>query len=138
MIPAASLLPPVLTSALSGSYNIDGTITIDYVQSFQNGAVIDVPRLRFDVPDLSNAPGPYLYLSKRPFSETRDGNLEEQDIHVPIDSGSDGQFNVKGRFDQFLDEIEKIEDLQNFSNGSWIVWCRPFGVWIGGGAISAP
>lgn len=98
---------------------------------------MDVARLRFDIPNLSNAPGPYLYLSKRPFSETRNGGLSDEDIFVPIDSGSEGQFNVKGRFDQFLDEIASVQDLQEYANGSWIVWCRPFGVWIGGGDISA-
>lgn len=96
-----------------------------------------MPRLRFDVPELSDAPGPYLYISKRPYSETQGGKLEDTDIYIPIDSGSDGQFNVKGRFDQFLDEISSVQDIEDYANGSWIVWCRPFGVWIGGGAISA-
>lgn len=131
------MLPPVLKSEISGSYNIDGTITIDSVQGFENGQVVDVPRLRFDVPELSNAPGPYLYLSKRPYSETQGGKLKDTDVFIPIDSGSDGQFNVKGRFDQFLDEIGSVQDIEDYANGSWIVWCRPFGVWIGGGAISA-
>jgi hypothetical protein len=127
----------ILRSELSGSYNIDGTITIDYVQAFQNGQVVDLPRLQFEIPDLADAPGPYLYLSKRAYSETRDGDLEDQDVFIPIDSGSDGQFNVKGQFEQFLDEIENVQELEDYANGSWIVWCRPFGVWIGGGEISA-
>lgn len=140
-VPASSNLnlpPPILRSVLSGKYNLEGiSITIDYVQEFQNGQVVDVPRLRFDIPSLSDAPGPYLYLSKRPYSETEGGDLEDQDILISIDSGSDGQFNVKGRFDQFLDEIDNAQDLEDYANGSWIVWCGPFGVYLGGGAISS-
>jgi hypothetical protein len=136
LVPASSLLPPILRSDLSGSYNIDGTITIDYVQGFQNGEVVDLPRLQFDIPNLSDAPGPYLYLSKRSYSETRGGDLKDEDVYIPIDTGNEGGFNVKGRFDQFLDEIENVQDLEDYANGSWIVWCRPFQVWIGGGAIS--
>jgi len=133
----SSSLPPILTAELSGSYRIDGTITIDYVQGFENGKVVNRPRLQFDIPNLSDAPGPYLYLSKRSFSETEGEDLEDDDILIPIDSGEDGQFNVRGRFDQFLDEIENVQDLEDYTDGSWIVWCGPFGVWIGGGEISA-
>eukprot|EP00535_Pseudo-nitzschia_heimii_P007015 CAMPEP_0197189580 /NCGR_PEP_ID=MMETSP1423-20130617/20012_1 /TAXON_ID=476441 /ORGANISM="Pseudo-nitzschia heimii, Strain UNC1101" /LENGTH=130 /DNA_ID=CAMNT_0042641729 /DNA_START=216 /DNA_END=605 /DNA_ORIENTATION=- len=117
--PESFQLPPILFSDVSGSYGIGGSITIDHVPSFQNGAVVDVARLRFDIPNLSDAPGPYLYLSKRPYFETRNGSLDDDDIYIPIDSGSDGQFNVKGRFDQILDEIQNVEDLQNYANGSW-------------------
>jgi len=130
-------LPQALEAELSGSYNIGGTISIDYVQEFRDGQVVDVPRLRFNIPALADAPGPYLYLSKRSYSDTRRGDLGSDDIFVPIDGGTDGQFNVNGRFDQLFDEIENVQDLAEYTNGSWIVWCRPFGVWIGGGAISA-
>mmetsp|Transcript_14226 Transcript_14226/g.35698 ORF Transcript_14226/g.35698 Transcript_14226/m.35698 type:complete len:491 (-) Transcript_14226:85-1557(-) len=122
----------ILTSELSGSYGIGGTVTMDYVQGFENGKVVDLPRLQFDIPNLSDAPGPYLYLSKRSYSETRRGNLDPQDVLISIDGGDDGQFNVRGRFDQFLTQVQ---DLKEYTNGSWIVWCRPFGVWIGGGEI---
>lgn len=132
-----SPFPPILTAQVSGSYNINAMITIDYVQGFENGQVVNRPRLQFDIPNLSNAPGPYLYLSKRPYSETRRRNLEDDDILISIDSGENGQFNVRGRFDQFLDELHSVDDLEDYTNGSWIVWCRPFGVWIGGGSISA-
>merc|ERR1712226_1501524 len=61
-VPASSLLP-TLTASLSGDYRIGGSISIDYNQQFQNGAVKTVPVLQFDIPSngLSNAPGPYLY-----------------------------------------------------------------------------
>ena len=61
--------------------------------------------------------------------------MESQDIYVPIDE-TGGEFAVVGEFDQYLDEID-VQDLEDFTNGSWIVWCRPFSVWIGGGSISA-
>jgi len=125
-----------LTASLSGSYRIGGTITIDYNQQFQNGAVVSVPVLQFDIPRLSSAPGPHLYLSKRPYSQTRRGNLSSDDIYIPMDEVAGGEFAVSGRFDQFLDEIGNVEDLNDYVNGSWIVWCRPFGVWIGGGPIT--
>jgi len=122
---------------LSGSYRIGGTITIDYVQGFTNGAIVTLPVLQFDIPSLSSAPGPHLYLSKRPFSQTRRGSLSSDDVYIPMDEVSGGEFAVSGRFDQFLDELDSVENLNDYTNGSWIVWCRPFGVWIGGGSISA-
>merc|ERR1711897_32160 len=102
--PEAPPAPVVLTSDLQGSYNLDEvSITIDTVNEFRDGAVVRAARLVFDIPKLADAPGPYLYLSKRPFSESRRGNLDDdQDLYIPIESGTDGQFNVQGRFEQFL------------------------------------
>ena len=54
-------------------------------------------------------------------SETRRGDLaDNEDLFISIDSGENGQFNVKGRFDQFLDEIDNAQDLEDYANGSWI------------------
>jgi len=128
-------LPPVLTSSLSGSYSIGGTITIDYITQIIDGDIQTLPRLQLDIPEFSGAPGPYLYLSKTPYSQTRNRDwLTDDDILVPIDQGS-GSFSIKGRFEQLLDEVELI-DIEDYANGSWIVWCDPFYVWIGGGDIS--
>ena len=128
----------MLTSDIDGQYQISGSITIDTIAGFENGGVVQRPRLLFDIPNLVDAPGPYLYLSKRPFSETQVGDLDESDgdVFVAIDDGTDGQFNVRGTFEQFLDEVD-ADDLLDYAGGSWIVWCRPFGVWIGGGSIAA-
>ena len=128
-----------MTSNLEGSYHNGATITIDSVAGFENGQTINQARLKFDVPSVGAAPGPYLYLSKRPYSETKRGSLDpEFDVFIPIDNGTDEQFNVEGKYDQLLDEIDvSSQDLNEYVNGSWIVWCRPFEVWIGGGPISA-
>jgi hypothetical protein len=131
----SSTLPPILESTLTGSYGTQGTIRIDYSNEFVNGEVKAVPRLNFDLPNTVSAPGPYLYLSKRPFSETRGRRLDAEDIYIPLDQ-SGGSFNVAGTFDQLLDEVP-LEDIKEYANGSWVVWCRPFGVYIGGGSISA-
>lgn len=84
-----------------------------------------------------SAPGPYLYLSKRPFSETEGGDLVDTDIAIDIDGVANGSFTVDGRFEQILDEIENVRDLREYDGGSFIIWCRPFGVWLGGGPIGA-
>merc|ERR1711933_128752 len=111
--------PLVLTSEIDGQYQIAGSIVIDTVPGFENGGVVQRPRLFLDIPNLVDAPGPYLYLSKRPYSETKGGNLDDEDIFIPIDSAADGKFNVNGRFDQFLDEINDVSDLNEYANGSW-------------------
>lgn len=135
--PTAIPLPDVLVSTLEGDdYDIDGTITIDYVTALEGGEAVNLARLRFDVAAVS-APGPYLYLSKRPFSETEGGDLVDTDIAIDIDGVANGSFTVDGRFEQILDEIENVRDLREYDGGSFIIWCRPFGVWLGGGPIGA-
>ena len=133
--PTAAPLPDVLVSTLEGDdYDIGGTITIDYVTTLEGGEAVDLARLRFDVAAVS-APGPYLYLSKRPFLETEGGNLVDTDIAIDIDGVLNGAFTMEGRFEQILDEIENVRDLREYDGGSFIIWCRPFGIWLGGGPI---
>jgi hypothetical protein len=129
-------LPPILISSLEGEYDISGTITINYITNFVGGQVVNVPRMQFDIPQAAGAPGPFLYLSKRPYSETKNGRLTSSDIYIPIDEIGDGSFTVEGRYDQVLDEVDDVQDLQDYTNGSWIVWCEPFSVWLGGGPIA--
>ena len=137
-IDASMVKPQVLVGDIdgSGSYNIGGSITIDTVMDLKGGEIVDVARLRFDVQPVS-APGPYLYLSKRPFSETRDANLNEEDVWIPIEGVENGSFTKGGMFEQILDEIGNVQDLKEYEGGSFIIWCRPFGVWLGGGTIEA-
>lgn len=133
--PTTTPLPEVLVSSLQGdSYGIEGTITIDYVMDLEDGVIVDKARLRFDVAAVS-APGPFLYLSKRSFSETKGGNLDDFDIAIDIEGVDNGSFTMDGRFEQILDEIEDVQDLRDYEGGSFIIWCRPFGVYLGGGAI---
>jgi len=134
--PVAPQLPPILFSEITGDYNIGGTITIDYISNFVDGNVVSQARMRFNLPKAASAPGPFLYLSKRPYSETRGKKLDRSDIPIPIDESQGGSFTVEGNYDQALDEISNIQNLSEYANGSWIVWCEPFGVWIGGGPIS--
>ena len=133
--PTGAPLPPALTASLSGEYRIGGTLTIDYRNDLVNGQIQSVPILEFNIPRLASAPGPYLYLSKRPYSQTRQGRLTNDEIFIPIDSVGGGSFSVQGNFEQVLDEIGNVYDLRDYQNGSWVVWCRPFSVWIGGGPI---
>ena len=93
--------------------------------------------MQFNIPEVPRAPGPFLYLSKRPYSETFESRRLDgsQDIFIPLDEGEDGSFTLQGRFEQELDEIGSAEDLNDYVNGSWIIWCRPFNVWLGGGEI---
>ena len=133
--------PTVLVSNLEGrsrSYNIDGsTITIDTVRGFEGGQVVNVPRLQFNV-NMASAPAPYLYLSKRSFAETqRVDRLDAEDILIEIDGIRDGTFTKGGSFEQLLDEVDSSQDLSEFDGGSFIVWCRPFEIYLGGGPIQA-
>lgn len=134
----APVVPPtVLVGSLEGDdYDIEGTITIDTVMDLKGGEIADVARLRFNVAAV-RAPGPYLYLSKRPFSETEEGNLVEEDIEIEIKGVDNGSFTMDGMFEQILDEIGDAKDLKEYEGGSFIIWCRPFGVWLGGGPIEA-
>lgn len=134
--PTSPPLPEVLVGSLDGNYNIEGTITIDYVTGLENGQVVDIARLQFDVGAV-RAPGPFLYLSKRPYSETQGGDLVAEDIAIDIEGVADGSFTKGGVFEQVLDEINNVQDLREYEGGSFIVWCRPFGVWLGGGPIMA-
>ena len=129
--------PPALIASLSGEYGLAGTLKIDYRNDLVNGQIQSVPILEVDLyPRFGRAPGPYLYLSKRPYGETRHGRLTNDEIFIPIDSAADGgSFSVNGNFEQVLDEIGDVYDLGDYQNGSWVVWCRPFSVWIGGGPI---
>jgi len=130
-------IPPVLASSLSGDYGTQGTIRIEYINEFVDGKIKSTPFLKFDLPDTVSAPGPFLYISKRPFSESQGSDIGPDDIFIPLEESalSGGSFNVKGQFEQVLDEIA-LEDITDYANGSWVVWCRPFGVYIGGGSIS--
>merc|ERR1712232_496096 len=114
-----------------------GTIRIEYANEFVDGEIKLVPRLKFDLPNTVSAPGPFLYIIKRPFSESQGSDIASDDIFIPLDesTSSGGSFNVKGKFEQVLDEVA-LEDIADYANGSWVVWCRPFGVYIGGGSIS--
>jgi len=134
--PTSPPLPQALVGNLDGSYNIQGTITIDYVAGLENGQVVQTPRLQFDVNAVA-APGPYLYISKRPFSETQNGILTAADIEIEIDGVFDGAFTKGGVFEQVFDEIDNVQELRDYEGGSFIVWCEPFGVWLGGGPIQA-
>lgn len=137
LAPVSPTSAPVaaLVGNLEGdSYNIAGTITIDSVAGIEGGQAVSIARLQFDVNAVS-APGPYLYLSKRPFSETRDGRLVAEDIEIEIDGVENGSFTKGGVFEQVFDEIDDVQDLREYEGGSFIVWCRPFGVWLGGGPI---
>jgi len=135
--PTTPPLPEVLVSSLQGdSYGIEGTITIDYVMDLEGGEIVDKARLRFDVAAVS-APGPFLYLSKRSFSETKGGRLDDFDIGIDIEGVDNGSFTMDGRFEQILDEIEDVQELSEYEGGSFIIWCRPFGVYLGGGPIEA-
>jgi len=134
--PTSPPLPEALVGNLDGNYNIEGTITIDYVAGLENGQVVQIPRLQFDVNAVS-APGPYLYISKRPFSETQNGRLTAADIEIEIDGVFDGAFTKGGVFEQVFDEIDNVQELREYEGGSFVVWCEPFGVWLGGGPIQA-
>jgi len=134
--PTNAPVVPLVGNLEGDSYNIDGTITIDSVAGIEGGKVVNIARLQFDVNAVS-APGPYLYLSKRPYSETRDGRLVAEDIEIAIEGVENGSFTKGGVFEQVFDEIDDVQDLREYEGGSFIVWCRPFGVWLGGGPIQA-
>lgn len=135
--PQEEATPPILVSSLDGEYGITGTITIKYRNGLgDDGQVRTIAVMTFDIPSApEGAPLPILYLSPRPFSETENGSLEATDILVPMDGAEKGSFTLQGTFEQELDEIDDASILNDFTNGSWIVWCEPFAVYLGGGPI---
>ena len=128
---------PILESNLeSARYNIAGSITVDYRNDLVNGQIETIPILKFDLAGVPRVPLPFLYLSKRPYSETRGGDLDPDDIFIPIDGAEQGSCTLLGAFEQSFDEIDTgTMDLSEYVNGSWIVWCEPFRVYLGGGPI---
>ena len=129
---------PLLTSELQGgSYSISGTVSVEYRTDFVDGDFKSVPTLKFDNIAPPSAPGPFLYLTRRSLEESRGtGPIENEDLYIPIDEASDGSFTVRGTFFQDLDELMDVETIDEFRNGSWIVWCGPFSVYLGGGQIN--
>lgn len=125
------LPPPTLFSQLTGrGYRVGGSITVEYRTDFVDGMVVHIPVLRFQDILAPTAPGPFLYLTRRPNNPR---SLAQEDIRVPIQGAVDGSFTVEGSFTQdFTFDV----DLAEFTNGSWIVWCDPFRVHLGGGTIS--
>ena len=126
-----------LTSNLQGtsSYPISGTISLEFRSDFVNGEIQSVPTLRFDNIMPPSAPGPVLYLSPRSLEESRGSSPTTNDLLIPIDEAGDGSFTVSGTFFQDLDEVGDDVSISDFENGSWIVWCDPFSVYLGGGQI---
>ena len=103
---------------------------------FVNGQIVQIPVLSFQNIEVPSAPGPFLYLT------TRSGvpnNLRSDDLRIPISSVNDGSFTVEGSFQQDFvatDNSGQTIDLTAYANGSWIVWCDPFGILLGGGTIT--
>jgi hypothetical protein len=131
---------PVLVSALeSDDYNIAGSITVDYAVSTEviEGDSFTFPILRFNIFETVVDPEPYLYLSNRPYSETRKGWLSPDDILVHIDTSDDGSFTATGTFDQPFHEITDFRNLDDYADGSWLIWSLPLNIWLGGGSIAS-
>ena len=126
---------PILVSELEGSsYSVGGTITIQYRMDVDSssGNVVQVPFMVFENIQAPSAPGPFLWMTRR--ANERHGSILPEDIYIPIEGASDGtSFTLEGDFAQ--DFPEPNVDLSEFANGSFIVWCEPFSVWLGGGPI---
>jgi hypothetical protein len=125
--------PIILFSELGGGgYNVGGTITLQYRADIDNnGNVINVPFLLFDNINPVSAPGPFLWMTRR--ANTQHSQILEDDIYIAIDGTQDGSFTKGGTY--ALDFPEPNVDFSEFVGGSYIVWCEPFSVWIGGGEI---
>ena len=139
-VPQATLSPTVaqedpiiLFSQLGGGgYNVGGTITLQYRTDIDNnGNVINVPFLLFENINPVSAPGPFLWMTRR--ANTRHSQILDNDIYIAIDGTQDGSFTKGGTY--ALDFPEPNVDFSEFVGGSYIVWCEPFSVWIGGGEI---
>ena len=122
----------MLVSQLAGvsGYRVGGTITVSTRTDFVGGQIVQVPVLLFSNIQVPRAPGPFLYLTRRAGVPR---NLQNDDLRIPINAVADGSFTVEGSFEQ---DFTADVDLNEFANGSWIVWCDPFGILLGGGSIS--
>jgi len=111
----------------AGSHTVGGTITVDNRVNIVDGVLIETSFLVFQDIRVPSAPGPFLYLSN-------DGSWESDDMFIPIEGTTDSAFTQRGDFTQDLD---RTINLSNFIEGSLIVWCRPFGILLGSGKITA-
>jgi len=119
-----------LISQLSGSpghEDVGGKITVSKSRVLQNNEkVVEKTSLFFEDIEVPSAPDAFLYLS------INDDRSVDGDNLIPIDDAGRGRFVKTGTFVQKLDDDI---DINLFTNGSFIVWCRRFGLFLGGGAF---
>mmetsp|Transcript_24276 Transcript_24276/g.28596 ORF Transcript_24276/g.28596 Transcript_24276/m.28596 type:complete len:370 (+) Transcript_24276:137-1246(+) len=131
--PSVFVPPPGIVSLStqlsgSGSYTIKGTITLEIVLRLVNGEIVETPSFMFQNIESPSAPDAFLYLSKDTGKDVNGA------ITISIDGASNGRLARNGNFVQDLDEEINLED---YKNGSFVVWCKRFGVYLGGGEITA-
>ena len=90
----------------------------------------NVPYLFFENIEAPSAPGPVLWMTRR--ANERHTTILEEDIYIKV-ADSDGSFTVEGTYT--IDFPSPGIDFKEFVNGSFIVWCEPYSVWLGGGSI---
>lgn len=122
-----------LVAQMSGksSYTVGGTITVDNRINIVDGVFIETSFLVFKNIRVPSAPGPYLYLSN-------DGSWDGNDMFIPIEGTGSGK--TRGSFTQrgdFTQDLDMTINLQAFTEGSLIVWCRPFSIELGSGEFTA-
>lgn len=116
-----------LISQLSGApgYDIGGKITVSKSRVLQNNEkVVEKTSLLFENIEVPSAPDAFLYLS------INDDRSVDGDNLIPIDDAGRGRFVKTGTFVQKLDDDI---DINQFTNGSFIVWCERFSIFLGGG-----
>jgi len=123
----------VLFSELSGGgYGVAGTITLQYRTDLDdNGNVVNVPFLLFENINAPSAPGPFLWMTRR--ANDRHRQILDEDVYIAFEDRPDGSFTKGGTY--AVDFPQPEVDFSEFVGGSFIVWCEPFSVWIGGGDI---
>lgn len=89
---------------------------------------MSTPSLTFQNIESPSAPDAILYLSK---DTGRDVNGA---ITIWIEGTNGRRFAKNGNFVQ---DLEDDIDLEEYKNGSFVVWCRRFSVYLGGGNIVA-
>lgn len=129
---AAEETPVVLFSTLSGGYGVGGSITLQYRRDICNdGNVANVPFLLFSNIAAPSAPGPFLWITRRPNQRFR--QIAQNDVYIPFDDTQDGSFTKSGTY--ILDFPDPDVAASEFIGGCFVVWCEPFSVYIGGGEI---
>jgi len=129
----------VLRSELEGwkDYNVAGTIEIKTRSVSSGSSIADEAYLELNIKDIPRAPDARLYLSKEPLDRGASSLDDDKVLFIEI-TGHDSSplMAKKGEYFQDLTFGREI-DLNDFKNGSFIVWCKKFTVYLGGGEITS-
>jgi len=127
--------PIIFASSMPSSSQYPTSGTINFVRRYKTdvntGEAVPFTTLKFVDIDPPSAPGAMIYLSPM-----AGGRRINEDGVIPIEieqADKNGWYTVSGTFEQEA-PAEYNDSTANYYQ-EIIIWCEPFGVYLGGGAI---